>query len=110
MDDFLLGASAFVFLMVAAGLVCVLRGPGNVDRMMAAQLFGTGGIAALLLLGALHDIEAVINVVLTLSILAAFSAIAFVKAGSALVHDEADAAEASASANANANANAGDKA
>ena len=91
MDDFLLGACAFVFLMVAAGLVCVLRGPGNADRMMAAQLFGTGGIAALLLLGALHDIEDVVNVVLTLSILAAFSAIAFVKAGSVLVDAEAQA-------------------
>lgn len=93
MDDFLLGASAFVFLMVAAGLVCVLRGPGNVDRMMAAQLFGTGGIAALLLLGALHDMEAVIDVVLTLSILAAFSAIAFVKAGSSLVDEDAEAGD-----------------
>ncbi len=93
MDDFLLGASTFVFLMVAAGLVCVLRGPGNVDRMMAVQLFGTGGIAALLLLGTLRDMEAVINVVLTLSILAAFSAIAFVKAGSALVDEDADAGD-----------------
>jgi multicomponent Na+:H+ antiporter subunit F len=93
MDDFLLGASAFVFLMVAAGLVFVLRGPGNVDRMMAAQLFGTGGIAALLLLGTLREMEAVINVVLTLSILAAFSAIAFVKAGSALVDEDADAGD-----------------
>ena len=93
MDDFFLGASAFVFLMVAAGLVFVLRGPGNVDRMMAAQLFGTGGIAALLLLGTLRDMEAVINVVLTLSILAAFSAIAFVKAGSALVDEDADSGD-----------------
>jgi multicomponent Na+:H+ antiporter subunit F len=94
MDDFLLGASAFVFLMVAAGLVCVLRGPGSVDRMMAAQLFGTGGLAALLLLGALHGMDIVINVVLTLSILAAFAAVAFVRAGSVLVHDEAGASDA----------------
>ena len=94
MDDFLLGASAFVFLMVAAGLVIVLRGPGNVDRMMAAQLFGTGGLAAFLLLGALHGMDVVINVVLTLSILAAFAIVAFVKAGSVLA-DEAGAAGAS---------------
>ena len=107
MDDFLLGACTFVFLMVAAGLVCVLRGPGNADRMMAAQLFGTGGIAALLLLGALHDIEDVVNVVLTLSILAAFSAIAFVKAGSVLVDAEAEA-DANAQSHAEG-AGAGDK-
>ncbi|HKE92984.1 MAG TPA: monovalent cation/H+ antiporter complex subunit F [Povalibacter sp.] len=89
MDNFLAGASAFVFLMVAAGLVCVLRRPGYVDRMMAVQLFATGGIAAMLLMSASQGSEAVINVVLTLSILAAFAAIAFVKAGLVLVEDEA---------------------
>ncbi len=35
-----------------ARLVRVVRGPGYADRMMAAQLLGTGGIAALLLVGA----------------------------------------------------------
>ena len=52
MDEFLLSAAAFVLLMVALGLVRVARGPGYADRMMAAQLLGTGGIAALLLVGA----------------------------------------------------------
>ena len=89
MTSFLIGATAFVLAMVALGLVCILRGPGNVDRMMAVQLFGTGGIAALLLAGAAIDMDAVIDVVLTLSILAAFAAIAFVKAGAAAVQDEA---------------------
>jgi multicomponent Na+:H+ antiporter subunit F len=89
MNSFLIGATAFVLAMVALGLVGVLRGPGNVDRMMAVQLFGTGGIAALLLAGAAIDMDAVIDVVLTLSILAAFAAIAFVKAGAASVQDEA---------------------
>lgn len=91
MDDFLLGACAFVLLMVAVSLVAVLRGPGSVERMMAAMLFGTGGIASLLLLGTLHGMEMVINVVLTLAVLAPFATIAFVRAGSALVRDEADA-------------------
>ncbi|MBO9513498.1 MAG: hypothetical protein J7549_05210 [Variovorax sp.] len=92
MDDFLLGACAFVFVMVAVSLLVVLRGPGNVARMMAAMLFGTGGIAGLLLLGTLHGMEIVINVVLTLALLAPFATIAFVRAGSVLVRDEADAA------------------
>ena len=52
MDEFLLSAAAFVLLMVALGLVRVARGPGYADRMMAAQLLGTGGIGALLLVGA----------------------------------------------------------
>ena len=41
---------AFVLAMVALGLVRILRGPGDADRIMAAQLLGTGGIAVLLLL------------------------------------------------------------
>ena len=52
MTDFLLAAAGFVLAMVALGLVRVLRGPGDADRMMAAQLLGSGGIAALLLGGA----------------------------------------------------------
>lgn len=89
MTSFLIGATVFVLAMVALGLVCILRGPGNVDRMMAAQLFGTGGIAALLLAGAAIDLDAVIDVGLTLSILAAFATVAFVRAGAVAVQDEA---------------------
>jgi multicomponent Na+:H+ antiporter subunit F len=80
MADFLLGAAAFILLLVALGLVRVLRGPADVDRMMAAQLLGTGGIAVLLLLGAATDEGAVVDVALTLALLAAFAAFAFVKA------------------------------
>ena len=50
MADFLLAAAAFVLAMVALGLVRILRGPADADRIMAAQLLGTGGVAALLLL------------------------------------------------------------
>jgi multicomponent Na+:H+ antiporter subunit F len=82
MTEFLLAASAFVLAMVALGLVRVLRGPGNADRMMAAQLLGTGGIAALLLLGTAAGAGATADVALTLALLATFAAIAFVKKGS----------------------------
>src|SRR5262249_46377274 len=51
MYDFLIAASGFVVAMMAVGLFLVLRGPGNTERMMAAQLVGTGGIAALLMAG-----------------------------------------------------------
>ena len=79
MDEFLLSAAAFVLLMVALGLVRVARGPGHADRMMAAQLLGTGGIGALLLVGAAVGEAAVVDVALTLALLAAFASIAFVK-------------------------------
>ena len=46
--------------------------------MMAAQLLGTGGIAALLLLAAATALPAAVDVALTLALLAAFAAVAFV--------------------------------
>jgi multicomponent Na+:H+ antiporter subunit F len=83
MADFLLAAAAFVLAMVALGLIRILRGPGDADRMMAAQLLGTGGIAILLLLGTATGEAATIDVALTLALLAAFASFAFVKAQSA---------------------------
>ena len=80
MAEFLFGAAAFILAMVALGLVRVLRGPADADRMMAAQLLGTGGIAAVLLLGAATDEAATVDVALTLALLAAFASFAFVKA------------------------------
>lgn len=79
--EFLLGAAVFVLAMVALGLVRVLRGPAATDRMMAAQLIGTGGIAVLLLLAAATGEPAAVDVALTLALLAAFASIAFVRAG-----------------------------
>jgi len=76
---FLFAAAGFVLVVVALGLVRILRGPGNADRMMAAQLMGTGGIATLLLLGAATDVPATGDVALTLALLAIFATVAFVK-------------------------------
>ena len=91
MSDFLLASAGFVLMTVAVGLLRVLRGPGAVDRMMAAQLLGTGGIAGVLLLGAATGEAAAVDVALTLALLAAFAAIAFVKAAPTAALDEADA-------------------
>ena len=83
MAEFLFGAAAFILAMVALGLVRVLRGPADADRVMATQLLGTGGIAAVLLLGAATGTEATVDVALTLALLAALAAFAFVKAQAA---------------------------
>jgi multicomponent Na+:H+ antiporter subunit F len=77
MADLLLAAAGFVLLMVALGLVRILRGPTVADRIMAAQLLGTGGIATLLLLGAATGMDAAIDVALSLALLAAFASAAF---------------------------------
>lgn len=79
MADFLLAAAGFVLAMVALGLIRILRGPGDADCIMAAQLFGTGGIAALLLLGEAMNMPAAVDVALVLALLAAFVSVAFVK-------------------------------
>jgi multicomponent Na+:H+ antiporter subunit F len=82
LPDFLLAVAVFVLAMVALGLVRILRGPAAADRMMAAQLFGAGGIAALLLLGVATEANAVIDVALVLALLAAFASVAFVQGAS----------------------------
>lgn len=91
MTEFLLSMAAFVVLLTAVGLVRVARGPGRAERMMAAQLLGTGAIGALLLLAVATADAAVVDVALTLALLSAFAAIAFVK--SALREDAPPAAD-----------------
>jgi multicomponent Na+:H+ antiporter subunit F len=80
MRDTLFCGAGFVLAMVALGLIRILRGPAAADRMMAAQLVGTGGIAVLLLVAG-NGLAAALDVALTLALLAAFAAVAFVKSG-----------------------------
>ena len=81
MPEFLLAASIFILATVAVGLIRVLRGPGNAERMMAAQLIGSGGIASLLTAGTATGVSAATDLALTLALLATFASIAFVKKG-----------------------------
>ncbi len=80
MDSFLLMAASFILAMVALGLSRILRGPADVDRMMAVQLLGTGGIAVVLLSGVAVRQAMIIDMALTLAVLAAFAGVAFIKA------------------------------
>jgi multicomponent Na+:H+ antiporter subunit F len=78
MTAFLAGAAVFVLVTVAVDMARVLRGPANADRMMAAQLFGTGGIATLLLVAVATGLPGAVDVALVLALLAAFASVAFV--------------------------------
>jgi multicomponent Na+:H+ antiporter subunit F len=78
LTDFLLAAAGFTLLTVAAGLLRILRGPGNADRMMAAQLLGTGAIAVLLLAASATHTSGAVDVALGLALLSAFASVAFV--------------------------------
>jgi len=82
MTEFLLAAAGFILLTVAVGLVRILAGPANVDRTMAAQLLGTGGISVLLLVAAATGARGAADVALGLALLAAFAAVAFVNSAS----------------------------
>lgn len=81
MTEWLLSAAVLVLLTVALGLVRILRDESHAKRMMAVQLLSTGGVAALLLFGTASGADGTVDVALTLSLLAAFAAIAFVKKG-----------------------------
>ncbi|MFW6061250.1 MAG: monovalent cation/H+ antiporter complex subunit F [Planctomycetota bacterium] len=79
MNLFLAAAAAFLLFTILLGLVRVLRGPGSGDRMLAAQLFGTAGVAILLLLGFALDAPALMDVGLVFALLLAVAAVAFVR-------------------------------
>jgi multicomponent Na+:H+ antiporter subunit F len=76
--EFLLATAGLILLTVAVGLVRILSGPGDADRLMAAQLIGTGGIGSLLLIAAATGGHGVEDVALGLALLAAFASAAFV--------------------------------
>jgi multicomponent Na+:H+ antiporter subunit F len=77
MNETMLAAAGLIILAVAVGLVRVLRGPADIDRLMAVQLFGTGGIAALLLTAYATHVPGVDDIALGLALLAAFATMAF---------------------------------
>jgi multicomponent Na+:H+ antiporter subunit F len=78
MTDFLLAAAVFILFTVAIGLFRILYGPDDADRAMAAQLFGSGGIATLLLVANATRVPGVEDVAMGLALLAAFASVAFV--------------------------------
>lgn len=71
--------SAFLLLTVLIGLVRVARGPTLADRFLVAQLFGTTGVAVLLILAADPGMSALRNVALVFAILAPVTVVALVR-------------------------------
>jgi len=79
MTSFLFAAATVLLLSLIIGLVRIWRGPGDPDRMLTAQLFGTTGVAILLILRQATDVAALKDIALVLALLAAVAMIAFVK-------------------------------
>jgi multicomponent Na+:H+ antiporter subunit F len=67
----------FLLLNLAAALERAARGPTPADRMLAALLFGSTGVGILVLVAFADDVKALIDVALTLALLAAITGIAF---------------------------------
>ena len=79
MNTLYVALGLFLVLTIVAGLARVLAGPTAADRMMAAQLFGTNGVAVLLLLAQGLGLPALRDVALVFSLLAAVTMVAFVR-------------------------------
>ena len=79
METLYLAVAVFLMLNIAAGLLRILRGPTSADRMLAAQLFGTTGVAILLLLAEAQGVPPLRDVALVFALLAALATVAFVK-------------------------------
>jgi multicomponent Na+:H+ antiporter subunit F len=71
--------AALVLATIALGLVRVERGPSNGDRMLAAQLLGTGAVAVLLLLARATNTPSLLDVALVLALLASVASAVFVR-------------------------------
>ena len=74
-------ALILLLLILLIGLARTIIGPSLQDRMLAVQLLGTGGVALLLLMAALFDSPALIDVSLVLALLAAVAAAALTRRG-----------------------------
>lgn len=70
--------AGLLLLSLLLGLWRVWRGPAAADRMLAAQLFGTTGIALLLVLAESMQEPALRDVALVLAVLAILATVAFV--------------------------------
>ncbi len=64
---------------IAVGMIRILRGPTAADRMMTAQLFGTCGVAILLLLSAGMLNPVLIDIALVFALLAALATLTFIR-------------------------------
>lgn len=79
MNEWYWGLALFLVLNLMAGLFRIRRGPTPADCMLAVQLFGTTGVAILLLLAQVMNIPGIRDVALVLALLTAVSTVAFVR-------------------------------
>jgi multicomponent Na+:H+ antiporter subunit F len=79
MHELRVSVAVFLLANVLTGLVRVAKGPTLADRILVSQLFGTTGVAVLLLLAPDQGRGPLRNVALVFALLAAVTVVAFVR-------------------------------
>lgn len=79
MDVFFIIVIVFLLLNIALGLIRVWRGPTVADRLLTTQLFGTTGMAILLVLAGYLKELTLLNVAITFNVLAILLVIGLVQ-------------------------------
>lgn len=79
MNGFYAALALFLVLNIAAGLVRVFRGPTAADRMLAVQLFGTTGVAVLLILAEATGKPMLRDIALVFALLSVITGSGFVR-------------------------------
>ncbi len=79
MTAFCLAAVLTLMVLMAIGLRRAFAGPTTADRLLAVQLFGTVGVAIVLLLGRAQDDEAFMDLALTFALLAIVFSVTFAR-------------------------------
>ncbi len=87
MTAFLAAAAVVLVLTLCGGLIRVAVGPTPSDRLMAAQLMGTTGIATLLVLAELVRVPALVDVAVIFALLAAVTVVGFTRRSQAMRGD-----------------------
>jgi multicomponent Na+:H+ antiporter subunit F len=77
--NYYLWAAVFILISVALGLIRILKGPTTADRMLAAQLLGTGGVAILMILAHAMQMPYLFDVALIYALLAAVTIVVFIR-------------------------------
>lgn len=91
MTEVMLTACAVALLAVTlTGLIRVFRGPTAADRMLAALLLGSAGVAFLLVCARAWREPALRDVALVFALLASVSGVAFARRGAESGGGEAD--------------------
>jgi multicomponent Na+:H+ antiporter subunit F len=79
MQAMMLTLVILVGISAAGGMVRIYRGPTLADRMLAALLCGTSGVAILLLICQAMAVRAATDIALVFVVLSVIASIAFVK-------------------------------